>query len=198
MTTTSDSVSPRIAPLTPPYTDEVAEALAKWMPPGAAVEPLGLFRTLARNPHIMGRMRPLGAGILGSHGSITSYEREIVIDRTCARCACAYEWGVHAAVFGPLLEIPVERVRATALAAPDDPLWSEREALLVTLVDELHDTARVSDATWAALAKRWTDVQLIELIVIVGWYHLISFVANAAQVAPEPWATPFPADTQNG
>ncbi|HEV7760231.1 MAG TPA: hypothetical protein VGO78_14620 [Acidimicrobiales bacterium] len=27
-------------------------------------------------------------------------DREIVIDRTCARCGCQYEWGVHVAFFG--------------------------------------------------------------------------------------------------
>jgi len=196
MTGTPDNTPPRIAPLTPPYAPEIAELLARWMPPGAVVEPLGLFRTLARNAQLMGRMRPLGAGILGPSGSIDPWEREVVIERTCARCACAYEWGVHAASYGPTLAIPDERLRATALAEPDDPLWSAREALLVRLADELHDTSTVSEPTWDALAAQWTDAQLLELVVIVGWYHLISFVANAVRVAPEPWATSFPPTAQ--
>jgi hypothetical protein len=35
---------PRIAPLASPYEAEIATALAKWMPPGSAWEPLKLFR----------------------------------------------------------------------------------------------------------------------------------------------------------
>src|SRR5207302_6072455 len=89
--------SPRIAPLSPPYEPDVATALAKWMPPGSALEPLKLFRTLYQNPQLSSRMRPLGAGILGAQSSIDPREREIVIDRTCARCRCEYEWGVHVA-----------------------------------------------------------------------------------------------------
>ncbi|GHO60482.1 carboxymuconolactone decarboxylase family protein [Ktedonobacter robiniae] len=45
-------------------------------------------------------MRPLGAGILGSHSSLDPREREILIDRTCAHCGCEYEWGVHVAAYG--------------------------------------------------------------------------------------------------
>jgi hypothetical protein len=58
---------PRIPPLEPPYDPATEEMLGKWMPPGAGIEPLRLFRTLAAHPVLFGRMRPLGAGILG-HG----------------------------------------------------------------------------------------------------------------------------------
>jgi 4-carboxymuconolactone decarboxylase len=49
----------RIAPLEPPYAPETEELLRKWMAPGADVEPLALFRTLA--VHDVGdRARGLG------------------------------------------------------------------------------------------------------------------------------------------
>src|ERR1051326_9283685 len=85
---TASPVAPRIPPLEPPYEPETAAALAKWMPPGATVEPLKLFRTLSRNQQISERMRPLGAGLLGRQSSLDPRDREIVIDRTCARCGC--------------------------------------------------------------------------------------------------------------
>jgi 4-carboxymuconolactone decarboxylase len=61
--------SPRIAPLEPPYTPDIDAALRKWMPPGAELEPLKLFRTLNVHEELASRMRPLGAGILG-HGRV--------------------------------------------------------------------------------------------------------------------------------
>jgi 4-carboxymuconolactone decarboxylase len=188
----TDQQPPRIAPLEPPYSPDVATALAKWMPPGSTVEPLKLFRTLLQNREMSDRMRPLGAGILGSHSSIDARDREIVIDRVCARCGCEYEWGVHVASFGQALAIPRETLAATVTKTPFDPLWSERESLLVQMVDELHDTSTISDALWNQFAARWTPSQLIELCIMVGWYHLISFVANAARVQPEEWAASFP------
>ena len=62
--------APRIAPLDPPYDPDIAESLAKWMPPGSKIEPLKLFRTLVRSPEISSRLRALGAGILGSRSLI--------------------------------------------------------------------------------------------------------------------------------
>jgi len=56
----------------------------------------------------------------------------------------------------------------------------------------LHDEARVDDALWAALRAEWTEEQLIELIVLAGFYHLISFVTNALRIPGEPYGARFP------
>src|SRR5882762_3930677 len=90
---------PRIEPLQAPYDPETEAQLRKWMPPGAPIEPLTLFRTLFVHSELAARMRPLGAGLLG-HGLLEARDREIVVLRTCARCGAEYEWGVHAAAFG--------------------------------------------------------------------------------------------------
>jgi len=142
----------RIAPIDPPYDPETAESLAKWMPPGSKIEPLKLFRTLARSPEISSRLRVLGAGILGPGSLIAPREREILIDRTAALCGCEYEWGVHATVFGKAVGLTPEALQATAIGDANDPVWSERDALLVRLADELHHTAQVSGELWNALA----------------------------------------------
>jgi 4-carboxymuconolactone decarboxylase len=184
--------SPRIAPLSPPYDPDIAAALAKWMPPGSAIEPLKLFRTLYQNPHISGRMRPLGAGILGPQSSLDPREREIIIDRTCARCGCEYEWGVHVAAYGSAVGLAEAQLEDTASETVAKALWSERELALIRLVDELHETATISDALWEQLVASWSSAQILEVIIMVGWYHLISFVANAARVEEEPWAAHFP------
>jgi 4-carboxymuconolactone decarboxylase len=103
----------RIAPLEPPYDPALEATLKKWMPPGSAVEPLALFRTLAVHDELLSRMRPLGAGVLG-HGCVAAREREIVIHRTCARAGAEYEWGVHVIAYGkPLGLTDVERARRT-------------------------------------------------------------------------------------
>ena len=182
----------RIAPIEPPYEPDIETQLRKWMPPGAEVEPLKLFRTLMVHPELAGRMRPLGAGLLG-HPSVEPREREIVIHRATARAGAEYEWGVHAVAFGRPLGLSEEQIAATARGGADDPAWSERERLLVRLVDELHDRASVSDELWAELEPEWSHAQLLELLVLAGWYRLLSQVINAAGVELEPWAERFPA-----
>jgi 4-carboxymuconolactone decarboxylase len=182
----------RIKPLEPPYAPEIAAALAKMMPPGSPVEPLRLFRTLAHNFMIGDRFRVLGSGILNK-GSIDALDREIVILRTTARCGSEYEWGVHVVAYGRPLGLSEDQIVATANGASDDPAFTARQGLLVQLADALHEEAAVSDDLWRDLEKAWTAAQLIELLVTAGFYHIVSFVTNAARVEREDWAERFPA-----
>jgi 4-carboxymuconolactone decarboxylase len=188
---TDDGNAPRIAPLEPPYEPAVEEALRKWMPPEGGLEPLALFRTLQVHGELASRMRPLGAGILG-HGLVEPRLREIMIHRTCARCGAEYEWGVHAVAFGKPLGLSDEQLAGTVDGRPDDPVWSAPERAVISLADELHDTAGVSDAIYSELERHFSPEQILELVVTAGWYHTISFVINAARVQREPWAMRFP------
>jgi len=188
-----DGAPPRVAPTVPPHPPEVAEALSRWMPPNAPVEPLALFRTLLRHPALAEAMRPLGSFQLSRRAGLPRRTRELVILRTCARCGCGYEWGVHVTSFATAVGLTPEEVAATAAPSPADGPWSEPDRALLELVDALHDTGRVPDALFGRLAAGHDDTQLLELLVLAGWYHLIAFVANGARVAPEPWAARLPA-----
>jgi alkylhydroperoxidase family enzyme len=159
------------------------------MPPDAAVEPLALFRTLQRHPALAERMRPLGAFLLGKV-ALPLRDRELIILRTCARCGAEYEWGVHATAFGAAAGLDAAAIAATYAEAPGalgTSLGATDQALLA-IVDELHDTGTVSDASWRATEARFSDEQRLELLVLVGFYHLISYVANGARVELERWA----------
>jgi len=188
----SPATAPRIAPLEPPYDAHIETFLSKWMPPESPMEPLRLFRTMAIHDQLTSRMRPQGAGIL-AHGQVEPRDREIVIHRTCARTGAEYEWGVHVVAYGRAVGLSDEQITATAIGTADDPAWSEHDALLVRLADELHDTCTVSDELWAELAERYTEVQLLELLIIAGQYRLISYLVNAVAIEREPWAERFPA-----
>jgi hypothetical protein len=177
----------RLLPLNPPYAGEVAEDFARLMPPG--MPPLKLFRTVAHNPRVLGRLR---RGGLLDKGSITPREREIVILRSCARCDAEYEWGVHVAFFARVVGLSEGQVRATVLGSADDPAWNADERLLIRLADELHDTAQLSDALWTQLALRWQPPQLIELMMLAGLYHAVSYVLNGARIELEENAPRFP------
>jgi len=180
-------VDARIAPVEEPFPADVADDLAAMMPPG--VPPLLLFRTLARSPRILRKIRH---GNLLDRGPVERHDREVVILRTTARCGSEYEWGVHAAVFARRFGIDEAQLRATVHADWKDPFWSERDALLIRLADELHEHATLPDDLWHALRAGWSEEQLIELIVLAGFYHTISFVTNALSLAPEPNAPSFP------
>jgi len=175
----------RIAPAERPYAPDMEETLARLMPPGVA--PLLLFRTVARDPRLFRRFM---AGGLLDKGTLTLREREIAIARTCARCGAEYEWGVHMAFFGARVGFGETEQRATLVA--DATCWSPREQLIVRLADQLHDSATVEDSLWAELEVEFRGEQLIELIMLAGFYHMVSFLANALRLPPEPFAARFP------
>jgi hypothetical protein len=178
---------PRVEPVAPPYPPELQAIFDKIMPPG--VPPLTLFTTLARVPRVYERFR---AGSLLDRGPLSLRQREIVIDRTCGRCGCGYEWGVHVAFFAERVKLTPAQLRATARGDAADPAWSPEERLLIRVVDELHDSSTISDALWTELSATLSLEQVFETVALVGFYHTVSFFANSLKLAPESFAVPYP------
>jgi 4-carboxymuconolactone decarboxylase len=184
-----ETTTTRIAPLDPPYDPPIEKTLARMMPAG--VEPLKLFRTIARNHAVLDRFRSTGAYLL-NFGTVDALDRVVLIHRTCARCRCEYEWGVHVTAFARPLGLSEEQIKATVEGDAEHPAWNERQALLVRLADELHDRAAITSSLWKRLVALWDEEQLIELIAICGFYHLVSFLANGAGVELEEAGARFP------
>lgn len=180
--------TPRIEPMQPPYPPEIQERFDRIMPDG--VPPLILFRTLARNARVYER---ISAGSLLDKGSISLRQREIVIDRTCARLGAEYEWGVHVAFFGGKVGLDAAQQAAIVHGNGGEDGWSAQERLLIGLVDSLVDTAGIDEALWRELAAVFSDEQLIELITLTGFYHTISFLVRGLRLPLEDYAARFPA-----
>jgi 4-carboxymuconolactone decarboxylase len=149
---------------------------------------LNIFRTLAHNEALSKGFFELGGHLLGG-GVLPVREREIVILRTGFRSGSEYEFGQHTRIGrkGGLTEEEIAR-----LADSDSGQWSADDAALVTLVDELCDENIVSESTWQALRTRWTDAELLELLVLAGFYRLVSGMLNSVGVALEPSVPGWP------
>lgn len=180
----------RITPVGPPYDDDVAARLEQMMPPG--MPPIALFRTFVRNLPMATAMGGWGGYELSRRLSLTMRDREIVIDRTCARCRCEYEWGVHIAFFADRVGLDGAQVRSLTHGDASDPCWTdERDRVLIEATDALHDGADLDDDLWNRLRAQLSDEQSLDLFMLAGWYHAISYAANAARVELEPGAPRF-------
>lgn len=190
------SLPPRIPHLEPPYDEPEAHALSRMMPRDSRVEPLKLFRTFIRNLPFTEAMGPLGGYMLsrGRNGG-AGYDlrsRELVIDRVTARCGCEYEWGVHIASYARSAGLTDEQIYSTVHGGPDDACWNERDRAVLAMVDELHDTGRLSDPAFEALRAQFDEARIIELLALAGWYHAIAYIANGTRTGLEDWAPRFP------
>src|SRR5207248_5715532 len=101
-------------------------------------------------------------------------------------------WGVHAGALGAPLGLSDEQLRSTVHGSAGDACWSDEQALVFGLADELHRTSAISDDCWQALAAAFDAEQILELVVTAGWYRVISYVCNGLRVQGEEWAARFP------
>ena len=178
--------TPRIAPLQPAYSPEIQEQFDRIM---RGAPPLVLFRVLAGNARAWEKFR---AGSLLDRGPLSLREREIVIDRTCARTGCEYEWGVHIAAFAEAAHLTAQQVRATVLGAATDACWSAAEQALIATVDALHDRATLSDAEFTALSAHYDEAKIFEIMLLCGFYRTVSYLANGLALPLEEKAARFP------
>ena len=180
----------RIESLEAPFEPDVKAQLDSMMPPG--IDPIILFRTFVKNLAMTRAMQSWGSYELGRGLSVDVRDREIVIDRTCARCGCEYEWSVHVAFFAERATLTHDQVVSVTHGGPGDACWeSDRDRLLISLVDALHDESDVSDELWTDLRSHFEETQLLDLMMLCGWYHAISFTARGARVPLEDGAPTF-------
>jgi alkylhydroperoxidase family enzyme len=186
----TEIVTPRIGALEPPHEPAVAEQLRKMMPPN--VPAIALFRTVARNLPMAEAMTRWGSYELSRALSLSLRDREIVIDRTCARCGCEYEWGVHVAFFAQKAALDRAQIGSLTHGGADDPCWgAQRDRLLIRAVDALCDRRDIDDALWDALRDEFDEREMLDLTMLCGWYHAISFTARAARVPLEAGSPTF-------
>jgi alkylhydroperoxidase family enzyme len=150
--------------------------------------PLNIFKTIARNEPLAKGFLSLGGHLLRGEG-LPAREREIVILRTGWRAQSEYEFGQHTTIG---LGVGLTAKEVAWLADVGTPRWSAADATLVAMVDELCYEDAVSDATWGKLAKRWSPEQLMELLVLAGYYRLVSGFLNGVGVALESGTPGWP------
>jgi alkylhydroperoxidase family enzyme len=186
----TEIVTPRIGALERPHEPAVAAQLEKMMP--ANVPPIELFRTVVKNLPMAEAMTLWGSYELSRALSLSLRDREIVIDRTCVRCGCEYEWGVHVAFFADKARLDEDQVGSLTHGGAADPCWtSQRDRLLIRAVDALCDYRDIDNALWEALRAEFDDREILDLTMLCGWYHAISFTARAARVPLEAGSPTF-------
>lgn len=176
----------RAEPLQPPYGAEIQaqfDAIMRGAPP------LMLFRVLAAHPRAWSKFR--NASLL-DRGPLSLREREIVIDRTCALTGCEYEWGVHIATFAEAAKLSATEIRATVDSAAAADCWSPAEQALIAAVDALHHRATLSAAEFGDLRACYSEAQVLEVMLLCGFYRTVSYIANGLDLPREATGARFP------
>ncbi len=171
----------RIEPLPPAeWSPEMAAAVAVLRPenprhpivrrPGRP-KALNALGTLVRHPELARAFNTFNGHILFS-STLAPRERELLVLRVASVRASEYEWQQHA-ILAEDVGLDDDEVARIAVG-PEAPGWSELDQAMLRAVDELIGSGAVSDATWAVLAGRLDEQQLMDLVFTVGAYEILA------------------------
>jgi len=182
------ATAPRIHPVEDPA-PEVTQMLAKTMTDDSGT-PLAIFRTMARHPRMMKRFNVLG-GFFLTRGELPARDRELAVLRTAWRTRCEYEWAQHVLIGreAGLTDDEIERVARGGQ-------WGGTDAALLRATDEVLDHCDVSDQTWQTLTQVYTDEQLCEFVLLVGFYRMTAGFLTATGVIKEGALPGWPVDIE--
>lgn len=176
----------RIAPLAPEELTAEAREIADSLESFFGSREQGFPKTLAtmfKHPGLCRGQMQLGLE-LNKHGKLPPREREMIILRVAWLVRSPYEWGEHV-VFGKQLGLSgdeIERITHGSSA----PGWTEDDRFVLRAVEELMCDYAVSDETWDALKKSWSEQQLMELPGLVGSYTLTAMIYNTLRFGLVP------------
>ena len=174
-------------PRLPPLDDAALDAeIRAAFGPGPV---LNIFRTLAHHPKLLKRWLVFGNHVLAK-STLPPRDRELLILRSGWRCRAPYEWAQHIVIARTSGISDEEIVRVAE--GPDASGWDPFDALLLRAADELHTDQELSDETWTALAGRYDEQQLLDLVFTVGQYHLVSMALNTFRVERDDGVTGMP------
>ena len=111
-------------------------------------------------------------------------DKELLILRTAWLSRGDYIWGRHNLIGQEAGLTPQQISRITV--GPAAPEWDDFDRALLSAADELHASRFISRATWDALAERYTEEQLREVVLIVGNYTQLAMFQNTLGALLEP------------
>lgn len=137
----------------------------------AALPPLNIFRMLAHADTLARGFSQLGTAILGRM-TLDPRLRELAILRVAQRSPAAYEWQQH---------VPIARATGASEAevaalerGETSACFGERERALLRFADELLAGPRASDEALAAMRAVFSDREVCEAILTIGFYMMVA------------------------
>lgn len=147
------------------------------------------FNVLLRSPLLAERLRKVGE-YLRFESSIPKRLNEFAILITARTWTAQYEWFAH-------LRLALKEGLNTDLAADlaqgkrPQNMQADEEAIY-NFCQELHSTHQVSDAHYQAVHDLFGEQGIVDLMVVSGYYVMVSMVLNVNRTPLPEGATPIP------
>lgn len=146
---------------------------------------INIFRLIAKSENAGPEVFALGQ-VLSRGSSLPPVEREVVILRVAELNKAAYQAHEHHAV-ALRHGFSEEKISAVAKypAQGTADIFTDFERLLIDFTDAVVHTASAPDELFAGVAAIYDDSQMVELVLLIGFYMMVGRVMNTFEVELE-------------
>ena len=189
----SAQAQPRLKPLTESEMSEAQVKAARELASGprGRINPNGPNFALLRSPDLMSRTQKVGE-YLRYNSSIPARLNEFAILVTARQWTAQAEWMGHHDL---AVKAGISPAVLADLAQGKRPSgMKEDEAIVYDFCKQIHDDKEVSDATYQAVAERFGERGVMDLIGLTGYYTMLAMVLNVTRMPlPDGAPPPLPA-----
>jgi 4-carboxymuconolactone decarboxylase len=147
----------------------------------------GPFEALLHSPGLAMPAQEVGEHIR-FHSSLPTMLNEMAIMLVSRRWTAQFEWHAHRKMAE---DAGLDTAIGDAIAVGKRPELDADATAIYEFVEKLLETGNVTDAEWDAVVSRWGKEGAIDLIGLVGFYCMVSFILNVDQY-PIPDGLPEP------
>jgi len=147
---------------------------------------LNIFRMMAHAEANMIPAMRLGNSILHKQ-KLSAVNRELLILQAAQLEGGAYEWRQHVPI---ALGVGATQAQIEAVERGDysDASLNEAERALLVFGREVVEKVRVQDAVFAGVRKHFSDQEIVETIVALGFYMMMARLTEATETDLDPAA----------
>lgn len=161
--------------------DQLPAELRQLAKTGALVN---VFRIMLASPHIALPVVKLGAAQFGS-GALPPVDRELAILATASCFDAAYEISQHEQISASVGVTAAQRA-AVAVRRWDSPDLSPSQQALLRFLAAAASAPTVPDAIFDEVQHHYSEQQIIEAVILLGYYFMLARVATVFDVPQDP------------
>ena len=111
--------------------------------------------------------------------------RELTILRVAQRTEARYAWEQHVAL-AHLVEVSDEQLAALQQGEGESKHFTTKEQLVLAFADEVMQKPRLSDALFERMRRLFSSREIVELLLVIGWYWTASRIMTTLDLEPDP------------
>ncbi|GHF32752.1 hypothetical protein GCM10010218_12270 [Streptomyces mashuensis] len=142
---------------------------------------INVYRTLLHSTHTVEQVARLGAVLFAPGAALDPVDRELLILTFGLHYEAEYEWAQHVPISAAVGITDEQRV-ALRNGDTDADVFTPAQRALLRFAGTVADGPTVPDDLYAAVRAHYSEEQVVETLVLAGFYFLLGRVCTVLDV----------------